>query len=489
MKYKYLLSLIAFIAISESTFAQYANDAIRFSGFQPGSTSRIKGIGNAGTAVGGDLSSVAGNPAGLGFFTRSEANITPEFDGSSVKSTYLGTASSSTKGALNLNNAAIVFYSRLNTPSGNDKGKGWLSLNFGLGYNRTNDFGQRINYSGKNSNSSISDYYAALANGDGLVDGTLQSWAHNQNLIDLYNTTPPAYKSNAFPGVNQMNNIIRSGSQSEFDLSLGANYSNRLYLGVSLGIPDVQYHSINNFNELGSVSVLENGVGVQRNFNSTYSQVQDTKGNGFNAKFGVIYKLLDNVRIGALITTPTFITVDDSYSEGLTNTLSNGRSYENGPTEYPLTYNLRTPFKAAGGISVFFNQYGFISGDVEYVDYSSTHLGTNDDYDGSYDNNIIKNTYQAAINAHVGAEIKVTSAIALRAGYGIQGSALKTNGTPLKTATAGLGYRFGDYYVDAAYMHLSGAQTVTPYTFGTQTPVANLNTSNNNVFVTVGFRY
>src|ERR1700761_8634980 len=129
MKYKYLLSLIVFIAISESTFAQYANDAIRFSGFQPGSTSRIKGIGNAGTAVGGDLSSVAGNPAGLGFFTRSEASITPEFDGSSVKSTYLGTASSSTKGTLNLNNAAIVFYSRLNTPSGNDKGKGWLSLN------------------------------------------------------------------------------------------------------------------------------------------------------------------------------------------------------------------------------------------------------------------------------------------------------------------------------------------------------------------------
>jgi hypothetical protein len=235
--------------------------------------------------------------------------------------------------------------------------------------------------------------------------------------------------------------------------------------------------------------VLENGVAVQRNYNSTYSQIQDTKGNGFNAKFGIIYKLLENVRVGALITTPTFITVDDSYSEGLTNSLSNGHSYANGPSNYPLTYNLRTPFKAAGGVSVFFSQYGFISGDVEYVDYSTTHLSTNEDYDGSFDNNIIKNTYQAAINAHIGAEIKVTSAIALRGGYGIQGSALKTNGSTVKTATAGLGYRFGDYYVDAAYMHLTGAQTVTPYTFGAQTPSASLNTSNNNVFVTVGFRY
>jgi hypothetical protein len=287
MKFKYLVILIALTAINTGAFAQYSQDAIRYSTFQTGSTSRIKAIGNAGTAVGGDLTSISGNPAGLGFFSRSEASITPEFDGSSVSSSYLGKQNSATKSAANLNNAAIVFYSRLNTPSGNDKDKGWLSLNFGMGYNRTNDYGQNIYYSGKNNSSSINDYYASLANSDGLTDGTLQSWAYNHNLIDQYGTTP-TYKSNSYPGVNQVGSLNRSGGESEFDLSLGANYSNKLYLGFGIGFANLQYTSTNSFNETGVASVLENGDAVDRNFNSTFSQNQNTKGEGFNAKFGII---------------------------------------------------------------------------------------------------------------------------------------------------------------------------------------------------------
>lgn len=491
MKYKYYVTIIALLAISKSTFAQYANDAVRFSTFQPGSTSRLKAIGNAGTAVGGDLSSVSNNPAGLGFFTKSEVSLTPEYDGSKVNSTYLGQQSMATKNSGNLSNAAIVFYTRLSTPGGGDKTKGWLSTNFGVGYSHTNDFGQNIYYKGTNAKTSINDYYASLANSGGADEGTLQGWAYDQNLIDLYGTSNPTYERNNHPGasVNQANSIFRTGGQTAFDLSLGANYSNKLYLGFALGFTQLSYNSTNNFNETGVISVLTAGVGVDRNYNSTYSQFQDTKGEGFNAKFGLIYKVVENVRLGALITTPTFITVDDSYSESLTTTLSGGSPYANGPTGYPLTYNMRTPFKAAGGISVFLNQYGFLTGDVEYIDYSTTHISTNEDYDNSYDNTFIKNNYKAAVNLHAGAEIKVTPNIALRGGYGIQGTPLKTNGTSTKTVSGGLGYRVGNYYVDAAYLHLTGSQNLTPYDVGALTPSAGLNTSNNNVFLTFGFRY
>src|ERR1019366_1196577 len=161
-------------------------------------------IGNASTAIGGDLSSVSGNPAGLGFFTRSELSITPEFDGSKVNASYLGQTNTASKNTLNLNNAAIVFYSRLNTPTGQDKTKGWLSINFGAGYSRTNDYGENINAGGKNNQRSITDYYANLANSSGIPDGTLQSWAYNQNLIDQYGTSKPTYRSNAFTGASQL---------------------------------------------------------------------------------------------------------------------------------------------------------------------------------------------------------------------------------------------------------------------------------------------
>src|SRR4051812_20957297 len=110
MKIKYILSVIAIVAISKSSFAQYAQDAVRFSTFQTGSSARIKAIGNAGTAVGGDVSSIGGNPAGLGFFTRSEYSATPEYNGSSNNTTYLGNQTSASKNSLNFNSASMVFY-------------------------------------------------------------------------------------------------------------------------------------------------------------------------------------------------------------------------------------------------------------------------------------------------------------------------------------------------------------------------------------------
>jgi len=489
MKFKYLLTVIALAAITKNSFAQYSQDVIRYSTFQPGSTSRIKAIGNAGTAIGGDLSSIGGNPAGLGFFTKSELSITPEFDGSKVNANYLNQTNSASKSSANLNNLSWVFYQRLNTPTGQDKSKGWLSLNFGLGYNRTNDYGQNIYAAGKNNSSSITDYYANLANSNGIPDGSLESWAYDQNLIDQYGTTNPTYKSNAYTGVSQLNSITRSGGESEFDLAMGANYSNKLYLGLGLGLTDLQYNTTNNFNETGVASVLENGVAVNRNYNSTYSQFQNTKGSGVNVKFGVIYKPVEWVRIGAVITSPTYYSIDDSYNEGLSTNFSSGANYINGPTNYPLTYSFTTPFKAAGGLAIFIKQFGFITGDVEYIDYSTTRLHDTDGYDSSFDNSNIKSLYGAAINMHAGAEARLTGSFFLRGGYGVQGSPLKQGGKSTQTVTGGLGYHFGSYYVDVTYANITGSQTLTPYTAGNFTPVAALNQTNNNVFLTLGYRY
>ena len=488
MKFKYLLTIIAVTVITETSFAQYSQDAIRYSSFQTGTTSRLKGVGNAGTAIGGDLSSVSGNPAGLGFFTMSEASLTPEFDGSKINANYQGQNNSASKNALNLNNAAIVFYSRLNTPTGQDKTKGWLSLNFGVGYSRTNDYRENIYAAGKNNSSSITDYYANLANSQGIPDGTLQSWAYNQNLIDQYGVTNPTYKSNAYTGVSQLNNISRSGGESEINLAMGLNHSNRLYLGLALGLTNLKYNSANGFLETGTASVLENGLAVNRDYNSTYTQTQSTTGSGFNIKFGAIYKVVEAVRIGAAITTPTYYSIDDNYYEGLNTTFSSGANYANGPANYQLTYTFRTPFRAAGGIAVFIKQFGFITGDVEYIDYSSTHIDNADGYDNTYDNGNIKSLYQAAINTHIGAEARLTGSLFLRGGYGLQGSALKT-GSSAQTISGGLGYHLGQYYLDVAFQNVTASQALTPYLAGTVTPVASLNKTYNNAFITLGYRY
>ncbi|GAA4102759.1 hypothetical protein [Mucilaginibacter panaciglaebae] len=489
MKFRYTFFVIAFSAISTSSFAQYAKDAVRFSTSQIGSTSRIKALGNAGTAVGGDLSSLSGNPAGLGYFTHSELSITPEFDSYGNKASYIGQPSSANQNKVNFSNAGIVFYSQLDKPAGSNRNKGWLSVNFGVGYNRTNNFYERIKYGAKNDANSITDYYADLANGQGVSDGSLQSWAFNEKLIDKYGIPSNYnYQSNAFPGVQQTGFISRTGGQSGYDIAVGANYSNKLYVGLGMGISEIRYHTNTSFNETGNLSVSENGIPVTHGFNSTYTQFQDTKGEGYNVKLGILYKIIENVRVGATITTPTYYTIDDSFNEGLNNNLSSGSQYVDGPAGYPLSYNMRTPFKFAGGLSVFMGNVGFITGDVEYIDYTTTHISSNDEYTSDYDNGIIKKHYRAAVNAHAGAEIKIIDTFFLRGGYGIQGTSLK-DGTNTRMLTGGLGYHLGNYYIDAAYMNLKGSQNVTQYDIGNNTPKAAVNASNNNFFLTIGLKY
>lgn len=64
---KIALSTLLLGALSITAQGQYLQDVLRFSQPEQGATARFKGLGNAQTALGGDLSSISGNPAGLGF--------------------------------------------------------------------------------------------------------------------------------------------------------------------------------------------------------------------------------------------------------------------------------------------------------------------------------------------------------------------------------------------------------------------------------------
>lgn len=505
MNIKYILSVFAIVAFTQTTYAQYSQDAIRFSNTQTGSTSRIKALGNAGTAVGGDLSNITGNPAGLGFFTKSELSITPEFNGAKTKSLFYGQNNNSTKNSGNLNNASVVLYTQLNNSRGSDKTKGWLSLNFGANYARTNNFYDNAYFAGRNSanGSSIADYFSELATNSNAVyngqvsfpSGSKEAIAANQGLITatgqrtdangvLYNT----YSPTTAIGPAQATSISRTGGQSDYGFAMGANYSNKLYLGIGINFTDIRYNSTSLFTENGTVE--SSGTGYTTN----YETDQSTKGTGFNARIGAIYKPVEAVRIGASITTPTWYTIDDNTFEGVSTRYS-GQAVQSDGQSYGLTYNLRTPFKAAGGLAVFLQHYGFITGDVEYVDYKTTHLSG--DYDFTNDNADIKQYYRSTLNAHVGAEARITPGFYLRGGYGVQGSPQKDLETSVKTVSGGLGFRFGTYYIDATYSHANGTIYTQPYLLSADyvtnsrvtNPYADLSRTFNNVFLTLGVRF
>lgn len=503
--------VVAIVATTSNTYAQYASDALRFSQTNYGSTARFKAMGNAQIGVGGDMSSLGGNPAGLGLFTKSEFSLTPEFNQGNVDANYLNTNTKTNKGQLNINQLGAVFYAPMYRQKGQDTKKGLVSTVFGIGYNRNNDFSMESNYGGNNSKTSIADYFAELGGTtvpNNLATGSLQRMAYDNYLISFDNGK---YRPDTYADANQSNaqvkNEIRSGSVSEFNFSGAANISNQVYIGASIGLVDLRYNSDAQYQESGKAveyvkdpanpngALIESNPLTKINYKLLFNQTQVTKGSGVNGRLGVIFRAAEGLRLGATVQSPTWFVIDDSYTEALDN-----RGTVRGTSDsktYDFTYNLRTPLKGSLGASYVIGGQAIISADVDFIDYASTRFTVNGGNAGDNkviaDNNTaVRNNYKSAVNYRVGGEYKINN-VSLRAGYGVNGSPYKSDDSSYfdtQMISGGLGYRVNNYYIDLAYQRVEQNNTFSPYTLNNGTePTANVKNNKNNVFLTLGLRF
>jgi len=429
-------------------FPTYAGDGLRFSQTNYGSSARFKGMGNAQIGVGGDISSLGGNPAGLGLFTRSEFVITPEFNGTNIKADYLNTNTSSNKSQINLNQIGVVFHMPTYRSKGQDTQTGVISASVGLGYNRNNDYGLESNFSGTNNTSSVYNMF------------------YEENAGTLGNT--------------QQANVMRSGSVSEFSIAGAINISNQIYIGANLGLVSLNMNNDVHLYEKGNVE----------NYAVDYYQNQEVKGSGVNGRVGVIFRPVSEFRIGMNLQTPTWFNIDDRSAGS-----SSDKEVLNEEI-YDFSYNLRTPLKGSLGASYVISNRALISADVDFIDYSSMRFSSVDGVgigEINNANNDVKALYKSAVNYRVGAEIKVTDLVSLRGGYGINGTAYKDDSKNLFQSTfysGGIGYRNKNYYFDVAYQRVETNATFSPYLLQDfNEPVAQATNNKNNVFLTFGVRF
>ncbi len=507
------ISLVtAMVAVTSIAFGQYASDALRFSQTQQGSTSRIKAIGNTQTSIGGDMSSISGNPAGLGFFTKSEFAITPEFNNTSNNNNTFGLESNFSNSQVNLNQAGVVFYVPTYRSKGKDKTKGWLSFNFGLGFNRTNNFYFGNQYSDVNPDNSIADYYAELANSftnNGIVLTPAQLEAE-YNGVNGANAALPYFAYENFlisygpqPGNNQVSDYFRdtdlnasqiqrddrTGGQTEFNFAFGGNYSNQFYIGASVGITSLNYTTNRRF--------TEEGTSQGDNYTSNYIVNYRTTGTGVNGKLGFIYKPVDEIRFGASVTTPTYYAIDDQFSESINTTFTGSDRFESGPEQSDFSYRLRTPAKVNGGLSYFFGKVGFLTADVEYVNYEGMQFNNSTNDGGQFsdvidaNNDDLRLLYKNAVNYSAGGEINLQPVL-IRVGYNHRSNSLNDTQLTNKqdTYSGGLGYRIGNIFLDLTYQRAQRSFSESPYFLNDGTePFTNIKSTQNNVFLTLGARF
>lgn len=490
-----IILLISFLSVFSEMNAQNIDDALRYSQVFYGGTARFASMGGAFTALGGDLSTLSQNPAGIGVFRSSDAAVTPQLFYNNSSTTYNNGLSSDYVYNFNLNQAGFVS----NLFSSN-KVNGLISFNFGYSFNKTNNFNQDAYINGVNKNSSMADSWAI--NSDGLYSRDLsgaEGLAYDAWIIDTlsgsggryYETVYSNYGDNppSVYGQTVRRFISTDGFSGEHAISFGSNYSNKLFLGATFGISQLRFSSYTEHIEATELS-LASGF---KNF--TYTDYYDNYGTGFTFKLGAIFKPIETLRIGLAYHAPVWYTIDEYFYDNISSKFSDGDHYEysNDPLRYE--YALTTPMRFLGGVAIQIKKVAILSADYEFVNYATAKFdNSGDGYNYSEKNRNIENSLQSASNFRVGGEYRI-SKIYFRGGYGYYGKAFKpgedNQDLDYNSFSCGTGFRDRNFYIDFAYTNFRYSKTYILYQLDSsfKPAVSDISTVNNMFAMTFGFKF
>lgn len=508
-KMKGLLLAATLMLTANGLMAQsYSESALIFGRTRTPGSARILGMGGAQTSLGGDLSSAATNPAGLGMFNRSEFSFSPGFTKWNNQNgmyysgdTELGAQRNYDRSSIYLPSLGVVF----SKPQSGENG--FLQGSFAITMNRINDFNSNLGYSGTNPNTALIDYFLDVATGgfpsqfgsQGDLYNSPTGLAYDNFLIGEEsvfddNADPTAYFSDADGIPQQRESIETRGAQNQWNFSYGANFNDKFFLGAGLGIVSLNYTSHKVFDEDFETGPL---IGY------TLTEDLQVRGTGLNFTVGAIGRPVDGLQIGASVTTPTRYNLTETYNASM-NSSWDGFDYygdgseilgdEGAETDIVTSgYTLITPWKLNAGASYIFGKRGLISVDVEQLNYGRAKYNSLDGIDYSGDNQEIKTTYASVVNVRVGGELRVKS-LRFRAGMGYMPDPSKNIGDGVDrkftSASGGLGYRGKNFYVDLALIRGWGKNAYTPYTVqNNPSPMLRYNQSSTSVVSTIGFNF
>ena len=464
MKKTVITILMAFIAISG--YSQTAYSAMMLSENDYEGTARTAAMGNAFTALGGDLGAVSINPAatavtkysqvtitpGLSIISSTASGVSPFEDGSLP---YFEKTMKSNRTRFNLPNAGFS----INFNTGRKTGVKSFSAAFVV--NKTATYNQNVYASGTNSTTSFMGQMAYEASVNGYPSSALGAenafdampWksviGYKTGMIDPYGDiyvagTEKVYddKTAFMAGtVNQAYGRNISGSKYDYLLNFGMNISDFIYLGLNLGLNSATYYYSEYFTEQAvdpnefEISYVDNNGNPIPNLTKYFDRMKykssySYSGLGVFAKFGVIVTPIAGLRIGAAIQTPTAMEVNETGEESgeAKFTGVGGGQYSSESPYGENDWSFRSPLIANFGVAYTFKKLGLVSVDYELCDYGNLKY-TNSSYtDRSVLEEIneeMKNSYGVAHKLRVGAEIKPIPALALRAGYNLNVSGEK----------------------------------------------------------------
>lgn len=546
---KILLATVLSLAPSV-LLAQSAVDAYQLSQGDLKGTARFMSMGGAFGALGGDLSTLNQNPAGIGVYRSSKVGVTFDLNIQATKSNSDGFSLKEDQVKFYCPNFGYVGTFKLNNNV-------MPILNMGVSFSRTASFDRIYRGGMPNIATSMSNYIADFSNGyaPGELDLTtdynpyfdynvnadwLSILAYNTYLINPIGNTSNynglyKYDANGNPitAGDAMFSVREQGYADEYSINLGGNFVDMVYWGVGLGITDLEYTRYAYYDEnLADARVIElREVGnndyeeyeVNGNASFALDNYKHVSGTGYNFKAGLIVKPINELRLGFAVHTPTYYDLRHDYKAELDYQYLQEPEFSDYTEIAVFDSKLRTPWKIMASVAGVIGGRAIVSFDYEYDAYND--MVVKDDYGYTYDDvtTDINRYFKGQNIFRIGAEYRITPKFSVRAGYNYQMSNVKdaaanssdyiaTSGTdPSYTfdnktqyVTCGVGYRTGGFYIDAAYVYknresryhafsrFDSGSDVFSYNLPPNepmTPTATIKDNNSSIVLSIGYKF
>ena len=448
-------------------------DALAYSKDNYYGTARTLGMGNAITAIGGDLGSISIQPAGgaIAGYSQLEFSLGTV---SSISTAQYAPSYNTTSGNLSYGRSISESTTKFTMPNIGvnlrfDTGltSGVRSFNYGFVVNRTASYADRFVAKGIENTTSITGALAVGADGmpgvistynnpydQGYYDNSVASYLGG--LINYYadgdfyygsaelkelNAAGDGYEFRVPGNLYQQMSVVQTGRKEEYVFNIGMDINDRFFLGFNLGIP----YARNKYTEFFRETTGDNWdlflitpeyvdsetgqsyVGDQTYYlGSNYRYEHLSTLSGINAKFGFIWLPVAGLRVGASIYTPTAYTLREKWGVRAGADFDDDRySASSQSPVWESECSFTSPWGFDLGFAYTFGPMGMVSIDYGLKDYSVMRYSSADD-DGNFlddefyrVNQLNKLFCGVQHQLRIGAEFKPLPFLALRAGFNL----------------------------------------------------------------------
>ena len=489
MKKKLMIIALAALA-SAGAKAQTVYDAVNIAQKDLNGTARFVGMGGAMGALGGDISTISTNPAGIGIYRSNDAMVTMGYSITGSESKFGGNTFEANKNRWSFDNAGFVISTKIGnlTPL--------RYVNFGFNYHKSKSFYKNMTMGGLLGKVG-SDYVSQVASM--AMQATDGAYAYYQDYSsyldygksDIYRND---YAGHILFGGTDISTLgvgkwceLRSRHIAYLpqEMRLFPELTDRFYFGVTLGAYAVDYSKYSFYDENYQYT-WEDGKQYEEGYSlESFNRIH---GAGIDLKLGAIFRPIEDspLRVGlaihspvyykltyttgALLSSDLFLPAEDG-SEVMTHTTVDTYS-ELGGRDMDRDFELQTPWLFNVSLGYTVGSSLALGAEYEYEDYSSMKFyypGSSEEM--AWETGEADLCLKGVSTFRLGAEYKPIPAFALRLGYNYSSAAFKddaikalptnsintdtdfANNESMNTFTIGIGYRGSRVYADLAYKY------------------------------------